>query len=122
MMDNPESYREFCLSLGDVTEKMPFGNFSPRYASVLALYTEGHMFTYADVADFTIIYLKVSPDKVDELYASYDAVGEPMNMSKRHWIGVRLGEDMDDKTLRSLLREAYEIVKKQYAKKRPAGK
>lgn len=117
MIDNAEAYREYCLSLGNVEEKMPFGKFAPRYETVLALYVEGHMFTYADVADFGTLNIKVSPDVADELRARYCAVEPPMNLSPRHWVGVRLGEDMDDTTVCKLLRDAYRIVREQYTKK-----
>lgn len=113
---DPDAYREFCLSLGEVTEKMPFGNFAPRYASILALYVMGHMFTYTDVADYTIIYLKVDTNEVDELYAQYSAVEKPMNMSPRHWVGIRLESDMPPARICELIVKAYEIVKQQYTK------
>lgn len=118
MIDNPEAYREFCLALGDVAEKMPFGKFAARYETILALYVEGHMFTYADVADFHTIYIKVNPGTIDDLYADYECVGPPMNMSKRHWISVRIGEDMPDKEVQELIRKAFDIVKAKYGKKR----
>lgn len=118
MLDNPEGYREFCLSLGDVTEKMPFGKFAERYASVLALYVEGHMFTYADTADYGLLNIKVSPLVVDELHARWAAVGLPMNLSKRHWVSVDVRSDMPEAEIETLLRNAYDIVRRQYTKKR----
>lgn len=39
-----EEFRKYCLSLGDVSEKMPFGKFAARYDSILAFYVYGHMF------------------------------------------------------------------------------
>lgn len=121
MIDNPEAYREYCLALGEVSEKMPFGKFAPRYETILALYTLGHIFTYADVSDFTVIYVKVNPDTIDELYAGYDSIGPPMNMSRRHWVSIQIGGDMPDAKVQELLAEAYQIVRKQYTKKRGVG-
>lgn len=118
MISNQEAYRDFCLSLGsDVTEKMPFGKFAARYDSILVLYVEGHMFTYADMADYSRIYLKVDTEKVDELYARYTAVSAPLNMSKRHWVSVAIDGDMDEATLCGLIREAYGLVKEKYKRK-----
>lgn len=118
IIDNPQTYREFCLSLGEVTEKMPFGNFAPRFASILALYTQGHMFTYADVDDFKSVYLKADPMEIEHLYAVYDCVGEPLNMSKKYWVRIDLGSDMPQEVLCDLLRKAYDIVFKKYSKKK----
>lgn len=113
-MFSAEEYRTFCLSLGEVGEKMPFGKFAARYASIIAFYVEGHMFSYADIASFETIYLKVHPEVVDELYAGYTAVGAPLNMSKRHWIGINIRDDMSWSQIQELLREAFKIVQKQY--------
>lgn len=117
MMDNAEDYREYCLGLGDVTEKMPFGRFAPRFASILALYTEGHMFTYADVADFSLVTLKAEPSRIDGLYERYSGVQAPLNLSRRYWVGVRVGpgSDVPDSLLRSLLADAYALVRAKYA-------
>lgn len=45
---NIEELRDFCLSLGDVTEKTPFGKFARRFDSVLAFYVCGHIFCMTD--------------------------------------------------------------------------
>lgn len=117
-LDNAEDYRAFCLALADdVTEKMPFGKFAERFAGILALYVNGHMFTYADTDSFAIINVKVPPETVDELYARYTAVTPPMNISKRHWVGINVHADMPPHVLRALLRQAYGIVKDKYRKK-----
>lgn len=119
---NPEAWRALCLSVGEVEERMPFGAFAPRFASILAFYTLGHMFAFADVDDFTAVNVKVDPAEVDELHARYVAVDGPMNLSRRHWVSVRLGSDMDDAALRDLLRRAYGVVRRQYTKRPRAGR
>ena len=64
---NIEDYREFCLSLGaDVEEKLPFTAF--KYASgVLVFYVHGHMFSFFDCDNFSVITLKCQPDHIEEL-------------------------------------------------------
>lgn len=37
-------YIDYCLSLGEVTENIPFAKFAKRYDSVLVFYVHGHMF------------------------------------------------------------------------------
>ena len=58
---NIEDYRDYCLSLGDdVEERMPFKAF--RYASeVLVFYVCGHMFSFFDCNNFSVVTLKCQP-------------------------------------------------------------
>ena len=110
---NIEDYRQYCLSLGtDVEEKLPFTAF--HYASgVLVFYVHGHMFSFFDCDNFSVITLKCQPDRIDELSATHDSVGKPHNMSPKHWIGVSPDTAPDD-LLRELTRNSYEIVKAKY--------
>ena len=61
---NIEDYREYYLSLGeDMEEKLPFTAF--RYASgVLVFYVHGHMFSFFDCDNFSVITLKCQPELV----------------------------------------------------------
>ena len=55
---NIEDYREYCLSLGtDVEEKLPFQKFK-NGEGVLVFYVHGHMFSFFDCNDFSVISLK----------------------------------------------------------------
>ena len=104
---NIEEYRDFCLSLGDdVEEKMPFGAFN-HASGVLVFYVKGHMF----------VTLKCRPEEIEELKEQHPGIGNPYNLSDKHWIGVdaRLA---DAHLLQTLTRESYEIVKTKYSKKK----
>ena len=113
---NIEDYREFCLSLGDdVEEKFPFTAF--RSASgVLVFYVHGHMFSFFDCDDFSVITLKCQPDRIDELRAAHDSIVNPFNMSAKHWIGIEPNTAPDD-LLQDLTCNSYQIVKSKYRKK-----
>ena len=112
---NIEDYREFCLSLGgDVEEKLPFTAF--HYASgVLVFYVHGHMFSFFDCDNFSVVTLKCQPERIDELRAQHDCVGKPFNLSAKHWIGVD-ATTAPDQLLLQLTRNSYEIVKAKYKK------
>jgi predicted DNA-binding protein (MmcQ/YjbR family) len=112
---NIEDYRDFCLSLGaDVEEKLPFTAF--HYASgVLVFYVHGHMFSFFDCDNFSVITLKCQPEHIDELKAQYDCIVKPFNLSPKYWIGVN-SETVPDELLRELTRNSYEIVKLKYKK------
>ena len=112
---NIEDYRDFCLSLGDdVEEKLPFTAF--HYASgVLVFYVHGHMFSFFDCDDFSVITLKCQPERIDELRATHDSIGKPFNMSPKHWIGINPNAAPNE-LLQELTRNSYQIVKSKYKK------
>ena len=110
---NIEDYREYCLSLGkDVEERMPFTAFH-HASGVLVFYVHGHMFSFFDCEDFSVITLKCQPERIDELKSQYDCVGIPCNESPKHWIGIN-PSIADDELLKDLTRNSYEIVKTKY--------
>ena len=95
---NIEDYREYCLSLGtEVEEKLPFQKFKSG---------EGVL----------VISLKCQPERIDDLKAQYECIGNPYNESPKHWIGINPYSAPDD-LLQELTRNSYEIVKAKYTKK-----
>lgn len=62
---NIEELRDFCLSLGYVTEKTPFGKFARRFDSVLAFYVCGHIFCMTDLNDFSTVTLKSTLEEIE---------------------------------------------------------
>ncbi len=65
---------------------------------------------------FQVILLKCQPERIDELKAEYDCVGNPYNESPKHWIGLD-PHTSPDKLTKDLIRNSYEIVKAKYTKK-----
>lgn len=112
-----EEFRQYCLSLGDVAEKMPFGKFAARYDSILAFYAEGHMFCFIDIDDFTYVDLKAEPEKVVELRQTRFSVGAPINGSLKHWVKIDFGGDVPMKEALGLVKEAYSLVAAKYRRK-----
>lgn len=113
---NIEDYREFCLSLGsDVEERMPFQAFKAANG-VLVFYVGGHMFSYFDINSFTIVSLKCQPERIEELKERYPAIGNPYNMSVRHWIGID-PTAASNELLCELTRNSYHLVRSQKPRK-----
>ena len=113
---NIEDYREYCLSLGaDVEEKLPFQKFKGG-EGVLVFYVMGHMFSFFDCNDFSVISLKCQPERIEDLKVEYDCIGNPYNESPKYWIGINPNSAPDD-LLQELTRNSYEIVKAKYTKK-----
>ena len=114
---NVEGFRDFCLSLPDVTEATPFEKFSKGRMTILVFYVEGHMFCYFNVDDFSVITVKCNPLDMAELKEQYQAVGEPFNGDKRYWISVQIDSDLKDEQIKQLVRNSYELVKAKYTKR-----
>ena len=113
---NIEDYRGYCLSLGDdIEEKLPFQKFK-NGEGVLVFYVAGHMFSFFDCNDFSVISLKCQPERIEYLKAQYECIGNPYNESPKHWIGITPGTAPDN-LLRELTRNSYEIVKSKYKKR-----
>ena len=112
---NIEDYREYCLSLGDdVEEKLPFTTFH-HASGVLVFYVHGHMFSFFDCNDFSVITLKCQSERIEELKAQYECIGNPYNESPKHWIGINPTTAPND-LLKELTRNSYEIVKAKYTR------
>lgn len=109
---NIEEFREYCLSLPGVTEGTPFEKFSKGRFTILVFYVKRHMFCYFNIDDFSSITIKCDPVVMDELKAQYEAVGEPYNGNKQHWISVALGQDLTDDEIRALVKASYDLVKR----------
>lgn len=108
---NVEEFRDYCLSLPDVTEATPFEKFSRGKYTILVFYINSHMFCYFNIDEFSNITIKCDPTKIVELKEMYQAVCEPFNGDKRYWISVQPNLDLSDENLKALVRQSYEIVK-----------
>lgn len=107
---NVEEFRDFCLSQPDSSEKMPFQDFCSAQ-SILAFYVCGKIFCFLDIDTFDACTIKCSPDIIDELKASYMAVGLPYNMNRRYWISIRFNEDMPDEMIKRMVSDSYSLIK-----------
>ncbi len=105
-----ESFRNYCLSLPEVEEKMPFEKFFHGRHSLLAFYARGKMFCYFDIDAFDLCTLRCPEAQINELKARYQSVGKPYNGDPRHWIGICPGGDMPDDVLKALVRQSYELA------------
>ena len=114
---NIEEFREHCLSLPGVTEATPFEKFSRGKFTVLVFYVSGHMFCYFNIDDFSAITIKCDPAEMAELKERYQAIGEPFNGDKRHWISVQLGQDVTDDEIRALVSKSHQLVANKYRTK-----
>lgn len=114
---NIEELRDYCLSLPGVTEATPFEKFSRGKFTILVFYVGGHMFCYFNIDDFTSITLKGDPVRIAELKERYQAINDPYNGNKRHWMSVDVHGDVTGAMLRQLVKASYDLVKKRSVRK-----
>ena len=114
---NIEELRDYCLAMNDVTEKTPFGKFSPRFDSTLVFYVLGHMFCMIDMNNFDSVCFRSTPEEIDRIRSHHLAVHKPINPALKFWIRVDLNKDISDKEVYSYIRRAYEIVRIKYTRK-----
>ena len=113
---NIEDFRDYCLSLGDVEEKLPFAKM-PGGDSVLAFYVNGHTFCYCDIDEFRTVIVKCQPGRILDLMETTEGVCSPdSHFNSKYWIGINLNT-APDTLLKSLTQNSYEIVKAKYKKK-----
>ena len=112
---NLEEFREFCLSLGEVEEKLPFAKM-PGGDTLLVFYVSGHTFCYCDLPEFTGV-VKCQTDRIAELLGTANGVEPPDNhFNPKYWIGINL-QTIDNELLQELTRNSFEIVKGKYERK-----
>ena len=63
----------------------------------------------------SVISLKCQPERVEDLKAQYECIGNPYNESPKHWIGIDPAAAPDE-LLKELTRNSYEIVRAKYRK------
>ena len=111
-------FREYCLSLGDVEEKTPFGKFSAKFDSILVFYVCGHIFCMLDMDDFTSVEVKADPEDVIKLREKYRSVVKPFNLSEKYWIELDFGGDLPESKIYELVKNSYEIVQAKYTRRK----
>lgn len=113
---NIEVFRKYCLSLGNVSEKIPFGKFAARYDSILAFYVCGHMFCFIDIDNFTFVNVKSTPDEIEDIKERHVSIGTPINQSLKHWLQLNFNGDIPDTDIYTWVQRAFEIVRDKYTK------
>lgn len=112
---NIEEVRDYCLLMGGVTEKIPFGKFCHRFDSTLVFYVRGHMFCLFDMDNFDSVTVRSTPEEIEELKSRCIAASSPLNPSLKFWITIDLNKDVSDRDIFSYITRAYEIIVNKYS-------
>lgn len=116
---NVEEFRDYCLSLEGVYEKMPFTQVADPYSrDVLCFYVGDKWFSFVNIAVFDFCCVKCDPDESLELQANYLGIKPGWHMNKKYWISIYFGQDVPDDKIRELVLRSYETVLRSQKKKR----
>lgn len=108
---NVEMFRDFCLSLPYVTEKMPFTTVKDPYSrNVLCFYISSKWFCYVNIELFDRCCIKSAPEDAEVLRERYAGITPAWHMNKRMWSDVYFNRDVPDCKIMELIKTSYQIV------------
>jgi predicted DNA-binding protein (MmcQ/YjbR family) len=108
---NIENFREFCLGLKGVNEKMPFGKDNVDYNRDLLVFSVlDKWFCFVNISVFDFCTIKCEPDVSIDLQEQYAGIKPGYHMNKRHWISVSFNSDLSDEKVKELVKHSYDIV------------
>ena len=114
---NIEELREYCLSLKNATEYMPFEKEGYLFFKVI-----NKWFAVIPLNDTELnISVKCDPVKAIELRERYNCVTAAWHFNKKYWNNIILNQDMNDETLKYWIRHSVEEVMKKLPKKIQTG-
>lgn len=98
-----EEYRDYCLSLPEVTESFPFGE------DTLVMKVKGKVFSLASFEPFSF-NVKCDPEKAIELREHYYQVLPGYHMNKTHWNTIVPDYSLPDSLAKEWIHHSYELV------------
>src|SRR5690606_37209052 len=111
---NIEDLRDYCLSLPEVEETLPFG------PDTLVYKTGGKIFLLTGLDNLDLSFnVKCNPEYAIELREQYPCVQPGYHMNKKHWNTIRVDGSVSDAQLKEWINHSYELIK---AKKTKAKK
>ena len=108
---NIEELREYCLSIKNATEDMPFGD------DLLVFRVFGKWFVVVSLDDIELkINVKCGPTQAIELREQYNCVEAAWHFNKKYWNSIILNQDMNDETVKYWIKHSVEEVVKKLPK------
>lgn len=98
------TFREYCLSLPEVEETLPFGD------DTLVYKVSGRMFAMISISIPDHFAVKCHPDRALLLRDRYAEITPGWHLNKRHWNDVSIVGELTDSFLRSEIRHSYFAV------------
>lgn len=109
---NIEELRDFCLSLPDAAEAMPFDE------TTLVFKVNGKIFALTDLEGPLSVNLKCDPELAIGLREHYPSVTPGYHMNKKHWNTVLIDGSVPDVLIREWIMNSYRLVAGKNRKKK----
>ena len=109
---NIEELREYCLSVKDATEDMPFED----ECIVFRVFNKWFAVILLNDPELKIA-VKCDPVKAIELRERYNCVEAAWHFNKKYWNSIILNHDMNDETVKHWIKHSVEEVVKKLPKK-----
>ena len=104
---NIEEIRDYCLSLPEVEETLPFG------PDVLVYKVNGKVFLLLPLdAEELRLNVKCNPERALELREQYNCVLPGYHMNKKHWNTIIVNDSITSALLKEWINHSYELVSK----------
>ena len=115
---NIEEFREYCLSLNGVYEKMPFTNVPDKYSrDVLCFYVGSKWFCFVNIEVFDFCFINCDPNESGVLLARYSVIKTCCHKNKKFCFSVYFNQDVPDNKIKELIKQSYDIVYQSLPKK-----
>ena len=98
------TFREYCLSLPEVVETLPFDD------DTLVYKVSGRIFAMISLLASDHFAVKCDPDRAMLLRDRYAEITPAFHLNKRHWNDVSIVGELSDSYLKSEIRHSYLIV------------
>ncbi|MEI7675599.1 MAG: MmcQ/YjbR family DNA-binding protein [Bacteroidales bacterium] len=109
---NIEQLREYCLSLPEAEEGMPFDD------SILVFKVCGKLFVLTSLFETPLfVNLKCDQERAIELREQFECVEAGYHMNKKMWNTITMTDEMSDAEVKKWIRHSYEEVIKKLPKK-----
>ena len=109
---NIEELREYCLSVKNATEDMPFED------DLLVFRVFGKWFAVVPLNEVELkINVKCDAAKAIDLREQYNCVEAAWHFNKKYWNSILLNRDMNDETVKYWINHSVEEVVKKLPKK-----
>jgi predicted DNA-binding protein (MmcQ/YjbR family) len=100
-----DELRDLCLSMPGAREDFPFGE------GVSVFKVGGKMFALSRLhAEPLQVSLKCEPELAEQFRLTYPAINPGYHLNKRHWNTVTLDGSLEDRMVRDMIEDSYDLV------------
>lgn len=100
-----DALRTLCLDFAGSEETYPFGTETAVFK------VEGKVFALtAFRAEALKVSLKCEPELAEQLRASHPEIVPGYHLNKRHWNTVSLDGSLDDRMIRDMIEDSYDLI------------